>query len=313
MIVPAARTDEVLAVLDDCPGATHIAVLAGAAREPRGDVVLCDLARESANEVMSRLDWLKEEGSITAEQLDLALSRTAEEAVREAPGEPDDAVIWEELAQRVHADSRTTWAYLTFLTIATLLAGIGVLQNSPIVIVGAMVLGPEFGAVAAVCFGLLGLRWHLVTTALRTLVAGFATAIVATFCCALAAARLGWIAPANLGANGEVAFIVTPDRWSFIVALLAGAAGVLSITAGKSSALIGVFISVTTVPAAGYVAVALALGAWPQVAGGISQLALNIAGMLVSGTLTLWVQRRFWPQVGRQSYLGTTHRERAGR
>ncbi len=301
LISPASRTDEVTAVLEDCPGVTNIVVLAGAGRVPRGDVILCDAARESANEVIGRLGWLRSEGSIAAERVDLSLSEVADEAVEEAPGEPDDAVIWEELAQRVWADSRMTWSYLTFFVIATMLSGIAVLQNSPILMVGAMVLGPEFGAIAAICFGLLNRHWHLIVASLRTLVIGFLVAIVVTFACALAIHLLGWIDIGNLRSNAEVQFIVKPDRWSLIVALLAGAAGVLSVTAGKSSALVGVFISVTTVPAAGYAAVALALADWKEVAGSVSQLAVNILGMVIAGTVTLQIQRRFWPQVGRRS------------
>ncbi|MEV4110763.1 DUF389 domain-containing protein [Nonomuraea sp. NPDC049695] len=301
LISPATRTEEATAVLEDCPGVTNIVVLPGAAREPAGDVILCDAARESANEVLGRLKWVETEGSIAIEQVDFSLSRAADHAVDEAPGDPDDAVVWEELAHKVHADSRITWAYLTFLAIATQLAGIGVLQDSPILIVGAMVLGPEFGAVAAICFGLLHRRWHLVVTSFRTLVVGFTVAIAITFACALVSNWLGWIDLGHLVRNEEVQFIVKPDRWSFIVALLAGAAGVLSITAGKSSALVGVFISVTTVPAAGYVAVALALGDWKEVSGSVSQLAVNILGMVIAGTGTLLVQRKFWPQVGRRS------------
>ncbi|WP_157252501.1 DUF389 domain-containing protein [Nonomuraea typhae] len=303
LIVPPARTDEAVQVLEECPGITNIVVLPGAAREPAGDLVLCDTARESANEALGKLKWLEEEGSITIEQVDLALSRVAREAVEEAPGDPDDAVVWEELEHRVQADSRITWAYLAFLAIATQLAGIGVLQNSPILIVGAMVLGPEFGAVAAICFGLLGRRWRLVVEAMRTLMVGFTIAIAITFACALISHwPLGWIDITNLNANDEVKFIVKPDRWSFIVALLAGVAGVLSITSGKSSALVGVFISVTTIPAAGYVAVALAVGDWAEVAGPVWQLAVNIAGMVVAGTVTLMIQKRFWPrEVGQRS------------
>lgn len=288
-------------MLEECLGVTNIVVLPGAAREPAGDLIFCDTARESANEALSRLKWLEDEGSIAIEHIDLSLSRVAEEAVEEAPGDPDDAVVWEELSQRVHNDSRITWAYLAFLAIATQLAGIGALQNSPILIVGAMVLGPEFGAVAAICFGLLLRRWHLVIEALRTLFIGFTVAIAITFACALVSHWLGWIDITNLDINDEVKFIVKPDRWSFIVALLAGVAGVLSITSGKSSALIGVFISVTTVPAAGYLAVALAVGDWAEVAGPVWQLAVNIFGMVLAGTVTLLIQRRVWPQVGRHS------------
>ncbi|MFG3435668.1 DUF389 domain-containing protein [Nonomuraea sp. NPDC047897] len=301
VISPAARTHEVRAVLAECPGATNVVVFPGVAVTPEGDLVQADLARESANEVIGKLSWLHGEGSIALEQIDLALSKVAEEAVEDAPGDPDDAVVWEQLAQRVSAESRITWAFLAFLTIATLLAGIGVVLNSIVLLVGAMVLGPEFGAVAAICFGLLRGRWLLVVGALRTLVVGFVIAVAVTFACALAASWLGWIGPAHLQVNEEMQFIVKPDRWSFIVAMLAGVAGVLSITGGKSSALIGVFISVTTVPAAGYVGVALALREWAEVAGSVAQLALNIAGMLVAGTATLAVQRRFWPQVGRGS------------
>ncbi|MFF0863270.1 DUF389 domain-containing protein [Nonomuraea sp. NPDC003560] len=301
LIIPADRTDEAVALLQECTGVTNVIVLPGAAREPAGDVVLCDAAREAANEVISRLKWVEDVGSIAIEQVDLSLSRAATAAVEEAPGDPDDAVVWEELAHKVSSDSRITWAYLAFLAIATQLAGIGVLQNSPILIVGAMVLGPEFGAIAAICFGLLHGRWHLVIGSFRTLVVGFTAAIALTFACALVSTWLGWITEKNLAVNSEVHFIVTPDKWSFIVALLAGGAGVLSVTAGKSSALIGVFISVTTVPAAGYLAVALALGDWAEVAGSLSQLAVNILGMVISGTATLVVQRRFWPQVGQRS------------
>ncbi|MBT2224286.1 DUF389 domain-containing protein [Nonomuraea sp. NEAU-A123] len=301
LICPSARTGEVTTVLDECTGVTNVAVLPGAAREPVGDLILCDVAREAANEVISRLKWVQDEGSIAVEQIHLALSKVAADAVEEAPGDPDDAVVWAELAHKVQAESRITWAYLAFLAIATQLAGIGVLQNSPILIVGAMVLGPEFGAIAAICFGLLRFRGHLIITSVRTLVIGFAVAIAITFACALVSRWMGWIDLTNLRVNEEVQFIVKPDRWSFIVALLAGAAGVLSITAGKSSALIGVFISVTTVPAAGYVAVALALSDWDEVAGSVAQLALNIVGMLIAGTVTLAVQRKFWPQVGHRS------------
>ena len=90
-------------------------------------------------------------------------------------------------------------------------------------------------------------------------------------------------------------FIWHPDRWSFIVALVAGAAGVLAMTTSKSAAMVGVFISVTTVPAAGNLALSLALWAPEEVRGSASQLLVNIAGMLVAGVLTVWLQRLFRP------------------
>jgi len=296
LISPAPRTAEAIAVLEDCQGVTNIVLVAGAARTPPGDLVLCDVARESANEVIGRLGWLESEGSIAVETVDLSISAVSDTAKDAAPGDGDDAVVWAGLAQRVYTDSRMTWSYFIFLAIATQLAAIGVLQNSPILIVGAMVLGPEFGAVAAICFGLMHTRAHLVIYALKALIIGFGVAIAITFVCVYVSTWLGWVTPEMLDHDAEVQFIVKPDRWSFIVALLAGAAGVLSITSSKSTSLVGVFISVTTVPAAGFLAVALALGRWSDVSGSVVQLTLNIAGMVVAGTATLVIQRRFWPQ-----------------
>ncbi|MFC6086957.1 DUF389 domain-containing protein [Sphaerisporangium aureirubrum] len=301
VISPAARTSEVLAMLTDTAGVTNVILLPGAGQRPEGDLVMFEVTREGANAVIEHLKELgiAEEGSIAVERVDLSLSKVADEAEAQVPGAPADAVVWDELAEQMSDDCRITWAFLAFLTIATMLASIGVLLPSIILIVGAMVLGPEFGAVAAVSFGLLRRDGRLITAALRTLLIGFAVAIAVTCVFALALRGLGWIGPDTLnGGHDEVTFIVKPDRWSFIVALLAGAAGVLSVTAGKSSALVGVFISVTTVPAAGYAAVAVATGRWDDVTGSAVQLLVNIVGMVIAGTAILLVQRAFWSKYG---------------
>ncbi|AWS40604.1 DUF389 domain-containing protein [Streptosporangium sp. 'caverna'] len=296
VISPPELSTRILEILDEAVGVTNLVVLPGVARSPRGDLIQFDVAREAANEVIERLRSLGlcAEGSIAVEEVDLSISEAADHAQEAAPGDGDDAVVWAEFSQRVEDDSRLTWAFLTFLAIATQIAAIGVIVNSPILIVGAMVLGPEFGAIAAICFGLIQKDRHLIGRALRALAIGFASAIATTFACALVFHWLGWIEPSSLIDHKEIGFIVKPDRWSFIVALLAGAAGVLSVTAGKSSALVGVFISVTTVPAAGYFAVAGALARWGDMAGSAIQLGVNIAGMIISGMVTLLIQKAYW-------------------
>ena len=302
-IVPADRTDQVCAALADCAGATNVVVIPGAAREPQGDVVMSDVAREAANEVIQALQDLDvdRDGAISFEQLDLSLSASADRAEDLAPGYGDDAVVWEELERRVEDDSRLSWAFLAFLALATQLAGIAALIDSPILMIGAMVLGPEFAAIAAICYGLMLGRGGIIWTAARNLVIGFAVAIAITYVCAELSERLGVIEPGMLDKPRPLtAFIYSPDRWSFIVALLAGIAGVLSLTAAKSSPLVGVFISVTTVPAAGNLAVALALGYSDEIRGSLLQLGVNIVGMLIAGVLTLLVQRAVWKAVLRR-------------
>jgi uncharacterized hydrophobic protein (TIGR00271 family) len=92
----------------------------------------------------------------------------------------------------------------------------------------------------------------------------------------------------------NTAFIWQPDWMSFVVAFLAGIAGTLSLTSAKSGALIGVAISVTTVPAAANAAVALSYTDYSQTWGSTKQLLFNLLGIVVAGTLTLLAQKWFW-------------------
>ncbi len=87
-------------------------------------------------------------------------------------------------------------------------------------------------------------------------------------------------------------FVSNPDFFSAFVALVAGVAGMLSLTSAKSGALIGVLVSVTTIPAAANVGVASALGAWGEAGGAAAQLAINLVAIVVAGVVTLYLQRR---------------------
>jgi uncharacterized hydrophobic protein (TIGR00271 family) len=106
-------------------------------------------------------------------------------------------------------------------------------------------------------------------------------------------------------------FISNPDFFSFLVAFLAGAAGILALTSAKSGALIGVLISVTTIPAAGNVGVAGALGEWGEARGALIQLAVNIAAIVAAGCLTLYLQRRLYVK-RRLKHLSDPSRDAAG-
>jgi uncharacterized hydrophobic protein (TIGR00271 family) len=305
VISPAARTEAVLQIATASPAVVNVLKLPGAALDPEGDVVEFDVAREGANSVLADLRalGLKDTGGISVEQLDLSISSAAEAAEHVTPGDAEDAVVWEELSARTAAETRMTWSYFAFLALAVQIAAIGALLDQPILIVGAMVLGPDFGPVAAMCFGVLQRNLRLIGAAAVTLAAGFAVAVSITLVCAIASRLMGWIEPTMLDDRPLTSFIIHPDRWSFVVAVLAGVAGILSMTARKSSALVGVFISVTTVPAAGNIAVAIALAHWDEVGASLVQLGVNLAGMIVAGVATLFVQRTMWARFGQHDIL----------
>jgi uncharacterized hydrophobic protein (TIGR00271 family) len=300
--VPDGLVRQVLDLLCDDPTVTNVAQWEGAYRKPAGDLVLADVARENASGVIEHLRdlGLHHVGSITIEDLDTVLSREATEAERRAPGAPEDGVVWVAIENRLRSESRLSWAFVAFLSLATLIAGAGRILDQPILIVGAMVVGPEFTPLAAICFALSRPRLRMVPPAVLTLAVGFVAA-VALACGLWAIAFHGFhLFSVEQAATGpQTDFIVKPDLWSFLVALVAGAAGVLSLTTAKSGPLVGVFISVTTVPAIGTLAVVLACGIWDEVGGCLTQLGLNVLGIVLSGTLTLLVQKAVWRHVVR--------------
>jgi uncharacterized hydrophobic protein (TIGR00271 family) len=310
LIVPPDRSTRVLDTLVGDPRVTSIVRLPGAAQRPAGDVIECDVTREATSEI---LGWLKgqglyDDGSVALALVDSAPSRNARETEKAAPGAPDDAVIWDAVVDQAYNEAKGSWVYYAFLTLATMIAAVAVITDSSILVVGAMVVGPEFGVVAALAVGIAlwnpGLTWR----SARLLVLGFVLAIALTALAALLARAVGWIDVGDVtGDRPLTGFIWRPDRWSAVVAVLAGCAGVLSQTAGRSNALVGVFISVTTVPAAGDLALSLALWAPGHIGGAAAQLGINLAGMTVAGVVTLLLQRRIW-----RMYLRVKRRKALG-
>ncbi|MBX9363097.1 DUF389 domain-containing protein [Streptomyces sp. WAC04114] len=297
LITPSDRTGEVVRLIEKTVGSTHLVVLPGAARDPAGDVVMCDVAREAGDELLAGLRELGIDtaGSIAVESIDLSLSKRADKAEADAPGEASDAVLWEHLSDATHEESTLSVTYLAFITLATMIAACGVVLDNSILIVGAMAVGPEFGPLAGISTAVVRRQPRLAARSLIALLVGFAAAMAVTVAFSLFMDAVGLFTEAQLEADRpNTGFIYAPDRLSFVVAVLAGIAGTLSLTSAKSGALVGVAISVTTIPAAANAAVALSYGDTKQTWGSTEQLLLNLLGIIVAGTATLLIQKWFW-------------------
>lgn len=300
IVTPSRLVSEVLAALRDDAAVTSLTHLRGASLDPSGDVIEADVAREAVNDVVERLSdtGVHLAGTIHIQPVTTWLSRSGLEAEQRAPGSSADAVVWADVTQRAYEESELNWTYVTFMTLATLIASIAIVLDSQILVIGAMVLGPEFVAIAALGLALVRKRYSLLWLATRSLVLGFGAAIVVVTLLALAGRALGWVTLAQVTApRPQTAFIYSPDKWSLIVAVVAAAAGVLSLTSAKVGGLSGVFISVTTVPAAGNVALGLAFGVGHEIWGSLAQLVVNVVGMAVAGWATLAFQQSVWSRM----------------
>ncbi|CAM5468102.1 hypothetical protein SCANM124S_04185 [Streptomyces canus] len=297
LITPAEKTDDVARLIERTVGATHLVVMPGAARNPAGDVVMCDVAREAGDELIGALRKLDldKTGSIAVENIDLSLSERADKAEDDAPGEGVDAVIWEHLTDATHEESTLSITYLAFITLATMIAACGVVLDNAILIVGAMAVGPEFGPLAAFSTAIVQRHPRLALRSLNALLVGFAVAMLVTVGFSYFMNSVSLFSAEQLDAlRPNTNFIYRPDWFSFVVAVLAGCAGTLSLTSAKSGALVGVAISVTTVPAAANAAVAFSYNEYKQAWGSTEQLLLNLLGIVLAGTLTLLFQKWLW-------------------
>ncbi len=314
IVTPADRTEKVLGLLEASPSVCNLVFLPGTARRPAGDVILCDIAREEASVVIEDLKEMEipRHGSIALEQIDSQLSDAARRAERAAKGMPSDAVVWEEVEARTHDSIELGGNFLAFMVLACLLASIGIYLGSSILIIGAMVVGPEFGPLAGLCVAAVERRVGVARRSLAALAIGFPVGITAAFLFTLACVATGLIDSDFRSVDNPITqFISKPEEFSFLIAAFAGAAGMLSLTSTKSGGLLGVLISVTTIPAAANVGISAALGNWSDWRGAMTQLAVNLAMIVIAGVATLQFQRMLFER-RRRRHLGDGSRVAAG-
>lgn len=312
--MPSHNAEHVLDLLRGTASVINLVFLPGAAEKPEGDVILCDVAREDASVIISDLRELEvhTQGSIALEEIDSEISTSAEAATEAAKGSPGDAVVWEEVETRTSENTELSAGFVAFMVLACMLAAVAIIIDSLVLLVGAMVVGPEFGPLAGFCVAIVQLRPGVAKRSLLALAVGFPVAITAAYLLTQVV-RVADLTPGGFSATDHpfTEFVSNPDAFSVIVAALAGIVGVLSLTSTKSGALIGVLISVATIPAAANIGVAAAYMDWSEWRGAMAQLSLNLVGIVAAGIATLYIQRRLYVRK-RIRHLTDEARELAG-
>jgi uncharacterized hydrophobic protein (TIGR00271 family) len=306
VVSPPGRTARLVAALAADPGVQNLVVLKGAARRPDGDAVQFDVLNRSANPVLRELRALDLDGagSITVAEVDVALSGPPSPAAERRYARRERVPVWEMVEAAIRAKASYPPSFYGLLVIAGLIGAVGILTNSQILVVGAMVVGPEYAAIIAAALGLSKLGgtsprdWAAVRESFRALAYGFLAAVVATFLFALGVRGAGQVPAAFVHGVRPVADLInSPNAFSVIVAILAGLVGVVSLTEARANALIGVFISVTTIPAAASLGLSLAFAYWHDAWGSLLQLLLNVVLLVVVGAAGLSAQRVIWRRV----------------
>ena len=285
LAVEEHRADTVTEALEGTGGVYRIVALSPE-RAESGVVLAADVMPSVADQVVQLIrEWEVEDADYLLTRQDVV-----------APNPPHGRLAgggefaWIEVMGEARTHSRPLGRYLALMAVAGVLAAIGVITDNPILIVGAMAVSPDLLPVCAACVGIVARRRPLVRRALVTLLLGIALTWAV-------AAGVAWGLQATGILTGDFQVhdsalhgLANIDYSTVLVALAAGVAAMLSFETRAASA-VGVAISVTTIPASALFGVSLGLGEVSVSWGASGVLAVNVALLLLSGTLTLAVQR----------------------
>jgi len=290
-------TERLVAGLVAEPGVGQVVVLPGSARQPDGDAIQFDVPARSANAVLQQLRALRDDhdSPIAVARVDAVIGEQPDAAAKFGVVQRDVAPVWDVVEAGIRANAVYPPSFYILLAIAGLIGAVGILTNSQILIVGAMVVGPEYNAIIGVALGLERREPPLVVRGSLALTAGFLAAILL---CLVFGLVIRWTGhtpePYSAGVRPVSDFINNPDLFSVVVAVLAGIVGVVSLTEARTNALIGVFISVTTIPAAADLGLSIAYTSGTQALGSLAQLLLNVFVLIGVGAVVMRLQRIIW-------------------
>jgi uncharacterized hydrophobic protein (TIGR00271 family) len=266
--------------LDVLSGARHVSLTEGI--RDSFALVTADVRAESADHALTAVERLGvPSADVTLVRLDTI------GPLSEASG--SIVVIWADVLSRARTAAKAPALFLILMAVAGVIAAFGVIDESSVLIVGAMAISPDLLPITAACTGLVLRRRRLVQHGLWTLVLGLGVT------CAFAAAVTGFLRLFDLLPSGFALQEIPADQThvnaaTILVALAAGVAGMLAVETRARSA-VGVAISVTTIPAAAFFGVAVGIGEFGKSWSALGVLATNVAMMLVGGSLALAVQR----------------------
>lgn len=182
---------------------------------------------------------------------------------------------------------------------ATLIATLGLLANSPGVVIGAMVVAPWILPLQAMAFEILRGRLQMFLRALRTLLLGV------VICVLLAMGVSALVGLPDFGS--EVINRTSPNLLDLGVALVAGAVAMYAKLRKEAiSALAGLAIAVALVPPMCVVGILLASPSWPLAQGALLLFATNLLGIMVGAMAALAALEKVYRRRLFNSRLGLT-------
>ena len=276
-----ASMESVADLLDADPDAARVRLTP--ATRPGSAVVLATVHPRAVDSLM---DQLRDAG---VSDVDVTLTREDVLGRSRSPG-TEAGLVWEDVLGMAGRNSRPVARYLAFMLAAGVIACYGVVEYNGILVVGAMAISPDLLPITAIGVGLVDGRLRLASRALVTLTLGMAISAGAAAIAAFLQERFDRIPPRFDIDATVLGGLTHVGNETIVVALAAGVAGMLALETRAGSG-VGVAVSVTTIPAAAYLGVAVGLGEISHAPGALAVLGVNVLMLVIASSCTLLLQR----------------------
>jgi uncharacterized hydrophobic protein (TIGR00271 family) len=214
-----------------------------------------------------------------------------------------DGLAWVEVMGAARANSWPLARYLALINVAAVIAAVGVIISSPILIVGAMAVSPDLLPICATCVGIASGRRTLALRSFATLTLGLGLVVVTAMVLSFLLKVTGLLPDGFEVESSGLSGLAHTDYSTVLIALAAGVGGILAFES-RASAAVGVAISVTTIPAAAGLGVAIGLADGGHALGALGVLGINLSCLVVGAVATAALQR--WRDERRAPPAGVT-------
>jgi len=286
IIAAASSTDSIVKVADKVKALDCRLGPVGEDGMRQSRLLVSDAQLQNALDILQQILGAQPTACIAVLEIEAILPKTAQE---QQDQEATASEAREKLYAEVDKSARLDSNFIVLVVLSTLVAVIGLVENNPTIIIGAMVIAPLLGPNLALSLGTALGDLALVRKAARTLLTGICIAV-----CISVVTGLLWDAAGN---SQEIISRTQAGFDSIVLALASGAAAALSLTTGLSSVLVGVMVAVALLPPASTFGLMLAQGEWSLAIGAAALLAVNIVCVNLASKLVFFakaIRPRTW-------------------
>lgn len=243
------------------------------------DIVSISVSEDQADSVIRKVKTFCERNNLKA---DLRIWKVT----RPLAGEEERIVPSEELKSDVYQASTVDLIYLVMIILSAVLAALGLLMNSPIVIIGAMIIAPLIKPIMTTSLGTVTGDILLFLRGAGALIAGISVALIAVF---FTCFFIPFVHPTPL--------IITISQLNLLMIAVAFVSGIIaaaSMLSHLSENLAGVSIAVALMPPIAAVAITgfswmIGTSSFSLFLSSLLVLIINCLAINVGGTITFYL------------------------